>query len=220
MLNKAMEDVTCMNGTGILPFFPAEHKCNTLVPYADEAAMEDCNADGSIELPQEEVGIQQPIDSLPGCNPLFDGPGYPMSRPACPSTPPTARIGAVARLVDWWSHDPRLSPRKFAVFDGFNATASTTSIQSSPVKTTSSATKTSTSSATKTTTSTTTATTRAVVTPTGPSSGTIYMCTGQNWDGYCSNWSWKRDVCKELTSPLLVKILSPPKIPKESASSG
>jgi hypothetical protein len=35
-----------------------------------------------------------------------------------------------------------------------------------------------------------------------PQSGTMFLCTGQNWNGYTDNWPWKSGVCKTLTGQL------------------
>jgi hypothetical protein len=35
-----------------------------------------------------------------------------------------------------------------------------------------------------------------------PNTGTMYLCTGQNWDGHKENWPWTKGVCKTLTGAL------------------
>ena len=155
-----MSDPTCWGGTGILPFFPGELQCKALVKYADEAAMNSCNVDTSVSIAQEEVGIQRALPALPGCNLLFDKPGLPLNKPACPTVAPTPKIGSPSRPIPWWNRDPRLDSRTIAVYDGFNSAVTATS------------------------------TTLPVTVPTrGPASGTMYLTTGQNWDGVTENWS-------------------------------
>ncbi|KAL3483386.1 hypothetical protein BJX62DRAFT_244951 [Aspergillus germanicus] len=39
-----------------------------------------------------------------------------------------------------------------------------------------------------------------------PQSGTMFLCTGQNWNGHTENWPWKSGVCKTLTGQLLSNI--------------
>lgn len=168
-----MNDPTCWGGTGILPFFPEEVQCKALVKYADEVTMNACNVDTSVSIAQEEVGIQRALAELPGCNPLFDRPGLPPNKLACPTAAPTPKIGSPSRLASWWNKDPRLEPRKMAVYDGFNSVVVPPST-----------------------------TTEISVSTQGPASGTMYLTTGQNWDGVKENWSWNNGDCKGLTSKL------------------
>jgi len=169
------------------------------------------------------------IPELPGCNPRFDGPGYPASKPVCDRVMPKVEIGKPKRLFAWDDKDPRHVgwPRKLAVWDvvGNSASSSSSVPGSSSISATTRSTSTATttkssisttfttvktttaskSTTTKTTKSTTT-TTSVVPVQTGPASGTMYLTQGQNWDGYAENWSWTRGTCKVLSSALYVPL--------------
>jgi hypothetical protein len=215
-MKLAMEHPNCTHATGILPWYPLEVRCDIMVPLADEAAMESCDADINSFIAQEEVGIQRPVPSLPGCNPLFDGPGAPPSKPPCPTIAPTPKIGLPSRLLGWWDHDPRHQIHSLAVYDGFNgvttsasSTLNTSTTMSTSTRKTSSisSTSTSTSRASSSTSTKSSSATPQPTAPKGPPSGTLYLTTGQNWDGTTENWRWNNGECKTLTSKLSVVLI-------------
>jgi hypothetical protein len=161
----AMQDPTCNGSQEINPNLPAnfgEGICATMSPYFDQTAA--CVPDLTEQIPQEEVGIARPIPSLPGCNPLWAGPGLPATKTGCSPEPATPKIGNPSRIFSLDSPPTANIPAyELAIYDGFNSAAAPTP---------------------------------------GPASGTMYLTTGQYWNGSTSNWSWGNGVCATLYSPL------------------
>jgi hypothetical protein len=132
----AMLDPTCQDSQEMNPSLPPDFGdgiCQTLSPYFDEAAAEACKL--TSQIPQEEVGIDQPIPSLPGCNLPWAGPGFPSTKPTCNPAPATPLIGNPSKFFTW--DFPRANvdpPTLVPVYDGFNPapihTTMTTSIKS------------------------------------------------------------------------------------------
>jgi hypothetical protein len=183
----AMLDPTCQDSQEINPSLPPDFGdgiCQTLSPYFDDAAAEACVPKLTSQIPQEEAGIDQPISSLPGCNPPWSGAGLPSTKPTCNPAPATPAIGNPSRIFSWAEPRANVDAVSIAVYDGFNPapvpTTMTTAIKSattlSPI-------------------------TSSTTTPSGPASGTMFLTTGQNWDGTRANWAWTNGICKTLTSP-------------------
>ena len=119
----AMLDPTCQARQEMDPSLPADFGdgiCQTLLPYFDLAASNACQL--TSQIPQEEVGIDKPIPSLPGCNRPWAGPGLPSSKPTCNPAPATPLIGNPSKIFTWdnvpQAHiDPAAA---VPVYDGFN----------------------------------------------------------------------------------------------------
>lgn len=191
----AMQDPTCQDSQEINPSLPPDFGdgiCQTFTPYFNKTAAQACAADLTSQIPQEEVGIARPVPSLPGCNKPWSGSGLPDTKPICNPAPETPQIGNPSRIFSWAESNANVPPVNIAIYDGFNQAPIQTTTPATSVKAIATATASSISGAT----------------PTGPASGTMFLTTGQNWDGTTANWQWTNGVCKTLTSPLLVKTAS------------
>jgi hypothetical protein len=93
VLQAALDDPTCQHRENIFGDGP---QCQTLLQLRNEDAMQSCIL--SSDIPQEEVGIGNPIPSLPGCNPLWSASGPPKG--TCNSTS-TPRIGPPNQLFNF-----------------------------------------------------------------------------------------------------------------------
>jgi hypothetical protein len=166
-----MADPTCLAREDIMDKGDGGPICNTMVNHFDNNAGLACQADSTVDIVHEEVGITRPVPSLPGCNLPYDDPGLPSTKPACPSTSSPV-MGPPSRMVSWWNDVPGRDPSLFGVYDGPALPA--------PLGRKAG---------------------RAVT----PSTGTMFLCTEENWSGHKETWPWTKGVCKTLTGALYVR---------------
>ncbi|KZT56864.1 hypothetical protein CALCODRAFT_509191 [Calocera cornea HHB12733] len=90
ILTAALNDPTCQHRENL---YGSGTQCATLLPYVNSGSSQ-CTLAGHI--PQEAVGLVQPLLELPGCNSAWSSG----NKPAC-RAPDSTGIGAPSDFVDW-----------------------------------------------------------------------------------------------------------------------
>ncbi|KAF3395064.1 hypothetical protein DPV78_009240 [Talaromyces pinophilus] len=116
LLSKAMADSTCLAQEDIMDKGDGSPICNTMFSHFNNNAGLACQADSTVDIVHEEVGITRPVPALPGCNLPYDDPGLPSIKPSCPSTSSPV-MDAPSRMVSWWNDVPGRDPSLFGVYD-------------------------------------------------------------------------------------------------------
>jgi hypothetical protein len=111
-----MADSTCLAQEDIMDKGDGSPICNTMFSHFNNIAGLACQADSTVDIVHEEVGITRPVPALPGCNLPYDDPGLPSIKPSCPSTSSPV-MDAPSRMVSWWNDVPGRDPSLFGVYD-------------------------------------------------------------------------------------------------------
>jgi hypothetical protein len=88
VLQNVIDDPTCGDRQNVDDPEGSSSVCNSLKPSQDIPTARACSYSGNIV--QEPVGLEFPIDKLPGCNLLYTPPN---PKPACSPAPPVPFVG-------------------------------------------------------------------------------------------------------------------------------
>ncbi|KAI5464402.1 hypothetical protein BGZ63DRAFT_461492 [Mariannaea sp. PMI_226] len=116
LLQAALDDSTCQHRENI---FGDAAQCQTLKSHRNDAAAQSCKLEANI--PQENTGIDAPINALPGCNKPWDAQKGEKPQ-TCSVAPPVPQIGKASSFYNFNpDHNPNKNPRTdVAIFSGFN----------------------------------------------------------------------------------------------------